>query len=461
LRADDLTALGIDGLSRAYSEGRLSPVEVAEAYLARIEELDKKINSYITVAKGQALAAARLAEKEIERGNHRGPLHGVPFAAKDIFASVGIRTTNGSKLFWGYVPDFDATAIARMKSAGGVMLGKLHLHEFAYRSPNFELIGACNNPWNLEHTTGGSSSGSAAAVSASLCAASLGTDTGGSIRTPASFCGVVGLKPSIGRVGRYGVTPLSFTLDAIGPLTRTVKDTAMVLRVLAGRDERDPGSSSKSVPDYAASLDGGVEGVRVGVPKDYFFEGCDEEVEAAVRRAVRVLAATGCAITEVSLGWADRARAVSRTITMCEAAYHHRRLLKERPQDYGPAVGALASGLLVTAVQYITALREREALLRKTRELFGKIDVLVTPTTPTAAPTTKQRFGTLSPKTSIYTGPINPLGGPALSLPCGFTKGGLPIGLQIIARPFDETTVLRVAHAYEEKTKWHRRSPPV
>ncbi|MGI0090282.1 MAG: amidase, partial [Nitrososphaerales archaeon] len=422
MKRSELKNLTVRSLSKSIESRKISPVEVTEAYLDSIGAIDPKLNSYVTVTKDEALLSAHKAEKEIDAGDYKGPLHGVPIAVKDIFATKGIRTTNCSKIFWNYVPDFDATVIERLKNAGGVLLGKLYLHEFALIA-NVDFVGICRNPWNTDHATGGSSSGSGAAVSSSLCAASLGTDTGGSIRVPASYCGVVGLKPSIGRVSRYGVTPLSWTLDTVGPITKTVEDAAIMLQIISGRDPRDPASSDAEVPDYLEALGGDIKGVKIGVPNNYFFEDIDEEVERSIRKEVHVFETLGGQIVEVTIPWMKYTRAISRTIMIGEAAYLHERTLKQRYQDYGPVGERFAAGLMIPAFRYIKALKARDFLRRKMAELFSGLDVLITPATEFPAPLITDYFSpAYSKKMGKMTSAFNILGCPALSMPCGFNS---------------------------------------
>ncbi|MDO8615235.1 MAG: amidase [Dehalococcoidia bacterium] len=460
----DLTGLSIAAAGRLIRERKLSPVELTEACLQRIEAVDGRLNAFITVMAEEALAAARDASDEIARGGYRGPLHGIPLALKDIFGLAGARLTAGSKILRDNVSQDDSDAAARLKAAGAVILGKLNLHEFAFGAtgvnPHF---GPVRNPWDTQRITGGSSSGAGAAVAAGECMAALGTDTGGSIRIPASLCGVVGLKPTYGRVSRRGVLPLSWSLDHVGPLARTVEDAAIVLQAIAGRDPLDDSSSAEPVPDYAAALAGGVRGLRVGVPREFFYDALDAGVEEAVRKAVAVLEGLGAEVREVSLPYIQEIPGAVTAIMLPEALAYHQRWMAERPDDYGDDVRyRLELGAAFTAVQYIQAQRLRElAVGAWRRQVFDRVDLLATPATPVTAPPIAE--GELQATLGLIrmTNPINLLGLPAVSLPCGFSETALPIGLQLIARWFEEPMLLRAAHAYEGATAWRQRAPPL
>jgi aspartyl-tRNA(Asn)/glutamyl-tRNA(Gln) amidotransferase subunit A len=464
--------LGLDlaGAASLIRRRELSPVEIVNATLERIATVDPALRSFITVTDEAARQAARVAEAEIGHGRYRGPLHGVPVGLKDLFATQGIRTTNGSRIFENTTPGDDSTVAARLATAGAILVGKNNLHEFAMGSTsNNRHFGTCRNPWNLAHIPGGSSGGSAAAVAAGLCFGSVGSDTGGSVRSPACQCGIVGLKPTYGLVSRFGVFPPSWSLDHVGPIARTVRDTALLLGALAGHDARDPSSASVEIPDYQARLDGGVRGVRVGIPREYFFERSSEEVEKSIRRAIGILADVGAAIIDVSLPHAKYALPVGMTIISVEAAEVHRALLLTRSADYGADVRPrLQMGGLFRGVDYLRAQRIRSVIAQEFRNALAATDVLVTPTNAIPAPRIGETMisvrGTqvwvmaLMPSLTIA---HNLTGFPALTVPCGAGESGLPLGLQIIGRPFDETTVLRVGHAYEQATDWHRRRPSI
>jgi len=458
----DLTHLTIAQAADLVRQRQLSPVELTQACLARIEAVDSRLNSFITVTADEALAAAREAESAIAGGRYRGPLHGIPVALKDIFGLAGVRMTAASRILADNVSAEDAEATARLKAAGAVIIGKLNMHEFAFGATGINPhYGPAHNPWDTERITGGSSSGAGAAVAAGECAAALGTDTGGSIRIPASLCGVVGLKPTYGRVSRRGVLPLSWSLDHVGPLTRTVEDAAIVLQAIAGRDEGDASSSPAPVPDYRSALRDGLRGLRIGVPSHFFFDTLEPGVEEAVRRAIAALEGLGATLEEVSLPYMDELPGAVMAIMMPEALAYHQKWMAERPQDYGDDVRyRLELGATYLAVHYLQAQRLRELAVQAWRDrVFDKVDLLATPTTQCAATPIAQ--GDLQMTLSLIrlTNPINLLGLPAVSLPCGFTGQGLPAGLQLIGRWFDEATVLRAAHAYEQATDWHKRRP--
>lgn len=470
MKTVELAEVGIAGLSPLIRARQVSPVEVVEAALERIAAVDKQLNAFITVTAGEARAAARVAEREIAGGTWRGPLHGIPVALKDLFAVAGVPTTNGSRIFKDAVSPHDATVTARLRAAGAVLVGKTNLHEFAMGSTtNNPHFGTCHNPWNLEHIPGGSSGGSGAAVAASLCLGALGSDTGGSVRGPACQCGIVGLKPTYGLVSRHGMFPLSWSLDHAGPLAKTVRDTALLLGAIAGHDPRDPSSANVAIPDYTAGLEAGVRGLRVGVPREYFFERSTEEVERMVREAIGVLEQLGATIEEVSVPHIEVAAAAGMTIISVEAAEIHARWLRTRPEDYGADVRPrLQMGALFRGIDYARAQRIRSLIQREFREVMSRVDVFVSPNNPVPPPRIDQPMVavrgkeiwvmSLMPSLTI---PHNLTGYPALTVPCGLGASGVPVGLQIVGRPFEEVTVFRAAHAYEQATEWHRRRPAV
>ncbi|MFQ5896239.1 MAG: amidase, partial [Nitrospinota bacterium] len=456
---EDLTRWTIGGLSEALRKRELSPVELTDTLLARIETHDPLLRAYITVDREGALAAAREAEEELAAGRPRGPLHGVPIAYKDLYETRGLRTTSGSKIYRDHLPAEDATSVARLREAGAVCLGKLNMHEFAFGPTGLNAhYGNARNPWDPERIAGGSSSGSGSAVAALLALAALGTDTGGSIRIPAACCGVVGLKPTYGRVSRAGVVPLSWSMDHVGPLARCAEDAALLLDALAGHDPRDPTSSRRPVPHYRAALGEGLDGLRVGVPRSYFFEALDPEVEAALERALGHLQAAGAGLEEVSFPHIEEIQAGGYVILLSEAAAFHTPLMDERGEDYDPSVRSrLEEGRFFLATDYIHALQVRPALTRAVlREVFGRVDVVATPTLPILPPpigateveVRGRRYDAVA-SLIRFTRPANYLGFPALSLPCGWSAGGLPVGLQLLGLPRQEGVLLRAAHAYE------------
>jgi aspartyl-tRNA(Asn)/glutamyl-tRNA(Gln) amidotransferase subunit A len=468
MKAMDLAYASIAGVAQALRARAVSPVELAEGVLARIERF-AALNAFITVTADVALAQAREAEREIGRGEYRGPLHGIPVSLKDIIDTRGIRTTCGSRIRSEHVPAGDAAVTERLRTAGAVLLGKTALHEFAFGvttdNPHY---GPTRNPWRPERIPGGSSGGSGAAVSAGLGAASLGTDTGGSVRIPAALCGVVGLKPTYGRVSRHGVFPLSWTLDHVGPLTRSVEDAAIVLQAIAGPDARDASTLGHSVPDFVAGLRQPLGGLRVGVPTDEYHEEMAEDVRAQFRAALDVLASLGLRAEPVSFPRPPAARVSAFAIIRAEAASIHEEWVRDRPGDYGPdTLELLRQGLFETAAQYLRAQKVRALLLRETEELLRPYAALVLPTTPATAPAIKQKTIALPGRDvevrdllTRFTRLINLVGLPAITVPCGFGADGLPVGLQIVGGPMDERTILAIAHAYEQATPWHTRRPP-
>jgi aspartyl-tRNA(Asn)/glutamyl-tRNA(Gln) amidotransferase subunit A len=463
----ELCDLDITALGPLLREQQLSPVELTDAYLERIERLDPALNAYIRVMPDQARAAARAAEQEIVGGRWRGPLHGVPLGIKDLFDVAGVPNTMGSSILRDNVPTVDSTVVSRLKTAGAVILGKHNLHEFAFgitsENPHF---GAVHNPWALERVPGGSSGGTAAAVAAGLCAAGLGSDTGASIRAPASFCGIVGLKPTYGRVSRAGALPLAWSLDHAGPLARSVGDCAIVLQAIAGYDERDPASAARPVPDFSAALDEGVNGLRIGVPRDYLFDIVEPDVDRLVRAAIAALGRLGARIEEVSLPHVRHAQLAGNVIMSSEAAAWHSTWLRERPHEYGPDVlQRIRGGLLVRATEYLHSQQMRTLIQQDFARAFEQVDVVVGPTVPIVAPPIGRTFepgGPLNvPPRAVAnrtTVPCNLTGMPAISVPCGFSDG-LPVGLQIMGAAFAESLVLRVAAAYERACDWRQQRP--
>jgi aspartyl-tRNA(Asn)/glutamyl-tRNA(Gln) amidotransferase subunit A len=465
-----MTDWTIADVAAAIREKRLSPVEVTEACLERIERLDARLRAFITVDGDGARRAAKALEAEQMAGRWRGPLHGVPLAFKDLCYIRGLPTSCGTKDPEYFFADQDCTAVSRLAAAGAVTLGKLNMTELAMGPFGDNLHhGHVQNPWKPGHVAGGSSSGSGAAVAAGLALGALGTDTGGSIRLPAACCGVVGLKPTYGRVSRAGAMPLSWSLDHIGPMTRTVTDAALMLGAIAGHDPLDATSSRRPVPDYAAALGQGIAGLRVAVPENYFFQGLDPEMEAGVRAAVLVLERLGARVVELPLPDPQLVTDLCNIISRAEGAAVHARILRERPQELQPVPRArLELGFRIPAFDYLQALRLRARCARQfIAEVFDRADALVAPVIPEPAPPLSVAEGPVDEvmartgRFSRLTRPFNGLGLPALSLPCGFSRAGLPLGFQVVGRPFDEATVLRVGHAYEEAAGWHIRRPPL
>ncbi|HLY17826.1 MAG TPA: amidase [Bryobacteraceae bacterium] len=432
-----------------------SSAELTAAALDRIARLNPGCNAMQCVMADAARERARQADVELASGHGRGPLHGIPIAVKDLFATKGVRTTGGSKLFENYVPDHDAAVIELLQAGGAVLVGKTGMHELAYgitsSNPHF---GAVRNPWDRDRIPGGSSGGSGAAVAGGMVFMAMGSDTGGSIRIPASFCGVVGLKPTYGRVSRYGALPLGFTLDHIGPLTRSVRDAGAVLNIIAGHDPRDPASSRRAVENYVPELQPSLRGLRIGLPENFYFDRLDPEVEAAVRDAFRGAESRGAQTVPVPVPDIAATNTVARVILLAEAAAVLEPHLDKRDQ-FGPDVLALLDqGRLLPATDYITAQRLRGEMQRAFHALWSRVDCLFTPTTPTTAPLIGETSTAIRGESedvrlaaTRLVRAVNVLGLPAVSIPCGYDRRGLPIGLQIIGPPFAEALILRVAQA--------------
>lgn len=466
----ELCYMSAGDLARLIRDRQVSPVEVIDAHLARIEATEPTLNSFITLLPDHAREAARRAETQIQAGNYRGPLHGIPVGLKDLFNTAGVRTTSGSRILDNFIPTEDCTVAARFQQAGAILLGKLNMHQFAYgpTGENFDY-GHMHNPWNPELVTGGSSGGSGSAAAAGQCTITMGSDTGGSVRIPAALCGIVGLKPTYGLVSRAGLTPLSWRLDHPGPMVRTVEDAALIMNVIAGHDPADPATTTREVPDYTGALTGSVEGLRIGVVREYFDAPLDSEVETAVRAAIAQLSEMGATVTEVSLPMFADAQAISGTILMSEAAAYHRDLLARDGDKLTPSVRLrLEAGLFVSAADYLKAQQARARFNYEMAQLLREVDLLAGPSEPITAPPIlateveigERTVGTVGALTQ-YTRPYNISGTPAISVPCGFSQAGMPIGLQLAGRAFDEVAVLRAAHAYEQATGWHTRRPPV
>jgi aspartyl-tRNA(Asn)/glutamyl-tRNA(Gln) amidotransferase subunit A len=474
-------------LAAAYRRGDVTPTAAAEAYLARIEKLDGQVGAYLTVTREQALAAARAAEGRYRSQAPRGPLDGVPIALKDLLCTRGVRTTCASKVLQNFVPPYDATVVERLAAAGAVMLGKTNMDEFAMgSSTEHSAFQPTRNPWDLARVPGGSSGGSAAAVAADLAAGALGSDTGGSIRQPAAFCGVVGLKPTYGRVSRYGLVAFASSLDQIGPLAKDVRDAALLLGAVAGADPHDSTSVNEPVPDYEAAARGqGVRGLKLGVPREYFGEGVDPEVAHTVRQAIEALRGLGATTQEISLPTTGYALAAYYLIAPAEASSNLARydgvkyglraagakdLIdmygRTRAAGFGAEVkrrimlGAYALSAGYYEAYYGRAQKVRTLVRRDFDRAFAAVDLIVAPTTPNVAFKAGEKEDPLAMYLNdALTIPVNLTGLPAISVPCGFTAGGLPIGLQLIGRAFDEPALLRVAYAYEQATPWLERRP--
>ena len=481
-----LAALSIEALGARFRDGSATPSAATEAYLARIAALDPKVRAYTAVTRDAALAQAAEADARFRAGTPRGPLDGVPIALKDVLCTRGIATTCGSRILEAYVPPYDATVYERLRAAGSVLLGKLNMDEFAMgSSTENSAFFTTRNPWDLGRVPGGSSGGSAAAVSADMAAATFGTDTGGSIRQPAAFCGNVGLKPTYGRVSRYGLIAFASSLDQVGPFTKTVADAALALRVIAGADPMDSTAAPVAVPDYRAALGGDVAGLRIGIPREYFIDGMDPEVERAVRAAVDVLRGLGAKTEEVSLPHTEYGLAAYYLIGPAEASSNLARYdgvkyglrvpgardlvemeSRTRAAGFGKEVkrrimlGTYALSAGYYDAYYGQALRVRTLVARDFHRAFQTVDAIVAPTTPGVAFKVGEKEDPLQMYLNdVFTIPVSLAGLPGVSIPGGFTLAGLPIGLQVIGKAYDESTVLRVAHAYERATDWHTRKP--
>ena len=467
----ELPFLTASQLSNLIETKEISPVEATEAYLDRIEEVDPKLNSYITITWEQAFESARQAEQEIAAGKHRGPLHGVPMAVKDQFNTAGVLTTGGSRILKDNVPSEDATVIAKLKEAGAVMLGKFNMSEFAMAEIYNHPYGTPRNPWDLERNPGTSSSGSGAATAAFLCSTSLGEDTGGSIRGPANFSGLVGLRPTHGRVSRYGVLGGSWSMDTVGPISRSVEDAAITIQAIAGYDTKDTYSWDVPVPDYRSALTGDIQGIKMGVIQERMDSpNLDPEFRETVAKAISVLGELGASSEDVSIPLAPNAGALTMSILNVEWANLHRPLFEPNfdELDHNNKIRFL-TGSIIPAQAYYKAQKIRAVLRQQILDALEKVDVLVLPTGPVTAPLVESVPGIESKEHSLtglagrisFTGPFNLAGTPAISVPCGFSAAGMPMGLQIVGKPFDEETVLRVAHAYEQNTDWHNCRAPI
>ncbi|MCC7259082.1 MAG: amidase [Gammaproteobacteria bacterium] len=463
LRADapDPADLGLRDAALALQQRRLSPVDLTRACLARIARLDPLLNTFITVTGEQALERARELEAARRRGGEHGPLHGIPVALKDNVDTAGVRTTAAAAAFATRVPTADAEVTRRLLAAGAIVLGKLNMDECAYGvTSTTGHFGAVRNPWATEFVAGGSSGGPAAAVAAGLCYGAIGTDTGGSIRQPAAFCGVTGLKASHGLVSARGVVPLAWSLDHVGPLGRSAADVALLLQAIAGYDAGDPASIEGGLPDYTAALDESTRGLHLGLPRQPFFEALDGEIAIAVEEALRVLATLTQGTRDVTLPAVP-----ALAVMFVEAHAHFAPLLAASPQGFSPALrGLVAAGARIDAASYAQALRQLALVRHEAAAVFRDVDLLVTPTTPVLP----ERIGAAGatapvrgpPPSARNTAPFNVFGLPTISIPCGVNASGLPIGLQITGPPRGEARVLALAHAFQKHTAWHRRRPP-
>jgi aspartyl-tRNA(Asn)/glutamyl-tRNA(Gln) amidotransferase subunit A len=454
--------LTLAGAAEKIKAKELSPVELTASVLARIDAVEDKITAFATLTPDLATKAAERAEAEIAAGNYRGPLHGIPVGIKDLYETAGVATTSSSKVRADYIPTQDSAVVEKLFAAGSVMVGKTHTHEFAFGA----VTPTTRNPWDLDRMPGGSSGGSGAAVAAGECFLGMGSDTGGSIRIPASVCGTVGLKPTYGRVSRRGVASLSWSLDHVGPLTRTVADAALVMNAIAGYDRADPASVDVPVPDFTAQLD--VAGLTIGVPTNYYTERVDPQVASAVAAAIAVLVGQGARTREIEIPLPQYVLPTEWAIMLPEASAYHQEMLRDKADLYTEDVRLfLEVGELVLATDYIKALRARTLIQQRWRDMFADIDVLIAPTLTTPAlsvhdPKVTWPDGSIESATDSYvrfSAPANVTGLPSLSVPCGFTGLGLPVGMQIIGKPFAEPLLLSVGQAYESATNWAKLAP--
>ena len=457
-------------LSKLIKLGQISPVEIIEAHLDRIELTEPVLNSFITLTAEQAINAAHKAESEITSGNYKGPLHGIPVGLKDLFNTGGIKTTSGSRIFDNFIPDRDCTVAARFNNAGAILLGKLNMHQFAYgptgENPDY---GHMHNPWNPDHYAGGSSGGSGSATAAGQCTVTMGSDTGGSVRIPASLCGIVGLKPTYGLLSRHGLTPLAWSMDHPGPMVRTVEDAAIVLNAISGADHNDKTTYDHPESNYTTALIENINGLKIGVVKEFFDDLIHPEVDHTVREALKKLEELGAQLIEISFPMYSESQAISSTILMSEASAYHRELvINQGDQLHEPVRLRLQSGLLISAADYIRAQQARTMFNQEASKLLQDVDLLVGPTEPVPAPpllspdvTIQGKTIGITPALTQYTRTYNITGFPAISIPCGFSGDGLPIGLQLAGKPFDEATLLRAAYTYEQSTTWHDARPHI
>ena len=467
-----LAALSLTEAARQVARGETTASALLEACLARLDAVNGTLNAVIWLDRERAREAAAAADAAVRAGQPLGKLHGVPLAHKDMYYQAGLPATCGSAIRRDFVPAITCTVVERLAAAGAFTFAGLNMAEFAQNPTGHNrAFGDCHNPWNPPFITGGSSSGSGAAVASGITYASLGSDTGGSIRLPAAACGVTGIKPTQTRVSRYGVMPLSFSHDNVGPLARSARDCARVLGVIAGRDERDPTSAHNPVPDYEAGLDGDIRGLRIGVPTNALLPGADPEVGAAVEAALAVLAGRGAVLVPIALPLMAEVSAYGGIVSRVEGGAIHAQWMRERPQDYAQHLsGRIYPGLAIPGTYYVESLSRRGPILRQfADEVFSRVDLVASPTIPTRLPTlaetdidngpagTEQRFLAVS----VNTRPFNYLGLPAISAPCGFDRNGCPIGLQLAGRPFAEGRLFKAVDAYQRDTGFHRRSPPV
>ena len=471
-KLEDMLFTSIRSISEKIKSGDVSPVELTRKSLERAERLQPRLNAFLDVWHHEAIDQAKKAEAEIAAGNYIGLMHGVPIALKDLVDVTGKPTTAASKVLRQNIATKDAAITTRLKRSGAVIIGKTNLVEFAFGPTGLNpYTGDARNPWDDNRITGGSSSGSGVAVAAGMVHAAIGSDTGGSIRMPAALCGIAGLKPTYGRVPRSGVLDLSWSQDHVGPMTRSAIDCGIMMNVISGYDRADIASSQYAVPDFTADIDMGLDDLRIGVPQDYFFDSeiADKVVIQSVRKAIDLLERNGAEIVEVSMPWVSDGRPINVVISLAEAAAVHEKLINDHADDYTPAVrGRIHSAMGISAIDYIRAQRARRTFAEKMFEATERVDVLITPTVPGQTPTIAECTPRAGESVAsggadipLFTSIFDVTGQPSLSVNCGFDSEGMPIGMMVTGRPFDEGTVLRVGHAYEELANWNKRYPQI
>ena len=465
----DLTLISLNEQSQLIKTKAISPTDLVEAYANKISETESTLNSFITLTLDQAKTKSLQTTKQIASGNYIGPLHGIPVALKDLFDTAGIKTTSGSKIYDARIPNEDSTVASKLNQAGALLLGKLNMHPFAYGpTGENEDYGHMHNPWNPNKLTGGSSGGSGSSVSAGQCTAALGSDTGGSVRIPAALCGIVGFKPSYGKISKYGVTPLSWSLDHPGPLTRTVEDSVLMINAMSGHDPKDPASIATNLISLDFMKSNDMSNIRIGVPQE-FLENIDPEMSKLIQDAILVLQNLGAEIKTLNFPMHKYSESISNCILMPEASSYHKSILKDIPEQiYEPVRLRLHAGLFISAEQYVTAQRIRQVYIEQLSALFSEVDVLIGPTEPIFAPDilsnsveiNGSKWNTSAALTSLNR-PYNISGMPAITVPCGFSSDHLPGGLQIAGKLFDEYTVAKVAYAYQEACQWKTLHPSI
>ena len=464
----DLSKLTIGNLSSHIQNKKVSPVEITQAILDRISRLNPKVNAYITVLEDQAMEKAKIAEKDIMEGNYKGPMHGIPVAVKDNMEAKGFKTTCASKVRENHISTFNATVVERLQQAGAILIGKLNMQEFAIGATSTDShFGPVRNPWDTSRIPGGSSGGSAAAIGSSIAMGTLGSDTRGSGRIPASLCGIVGLKPTYGLASNYGITPVAWSLDHPAPMTGTVEDAAIMLQAIAGYDPNDPSTVDIPLPDYRAATLKDIKGLKLGLPANYFFDEIDPEVEKAVREALKVFKDLGASVEDVTIPKVEFVPVAGSFVSPAEQFTYHEDSVKNHFQDYSANVRErILTGSVMLATDYIKSQQYRNLLRRDVHKILERFDALLTPTTAATAP--KIGGGTVNiggveknvlKLLSLFTAPWNLTGQPAISVPCGFGPNNMPVGLQIVGRSFDEEMIIRVANAYEANTSWHEKRP--